>query len=69
VPGTPTDGVVACVAYTEGRRVGDISIPDISEALTPPGVFVWIGLHDPAPELLTQIQHEFGLHGSPACTA
>jgi len=62
VPTTPRDGVVACVAYAEGRRVGDISIPDISEALKQPGVFVWIGLHDPAPELLKQIQHEFGLH-------
>jgi magnesium transporter len=56
------EGVVACVAYAEGRRVGDISIPDISEALKQPGVFVWIGLHDPAPELLKQIQHEFCLH-------
>jgi magnesium transporter len=56
------EGVVACVAYAEGRRVGDVAIPDISEALKQPGVFVWIGLHDPAPELLKQIQQEFGLH-------
>ena len=62
MPTTPMEGVVACVAYAEGRRVGDISIPDISEALKQPGVFVWIGLHDPAPELLKQIQHEFCLH-------
>ena len=27
------NGVVACVAYAEGKRLGDISIPDISEAL------------------------------------
>jgi len=56
------EGVVACVAYSEGRRVGDVAIPDISEALKQPGVFVWIGLHDPAAELLEQIQQEFGLH-------
>src|SRR5258708_202625 len=56
------NGVVACVAYAEGRRLGDISIPDISEVLKKPGVFVWIGLHDPSPELLKEIQHEFGLH-------
>jgi magnesium transporter len=55
-------GVVACVAYAEGRRLGDISIEDISEFLKKPGVFVWIGLHDPAPELLKQIQQEFCLH-------
>jgi len=62
VPEIPTDGVVACVAYADGHRVCDVAIPDISEALKQPGVFVWVGLHDPAPELLQQIQHEFGLH-------
>jgi magnesium transporter len=56
------EGVVACVAYAEGRRVRDVEIPDISEALKEPGVFVWVGLHDPSPELLQQIQKEFGLH-------
>ena len=56
------EGLVACVAYAEGRRLGDIAIPDISEALKQPGVFVWIGLHDPPPELLREIQQEFGLH-------
>ena len=56
------EGVVACVAYAEGRRERDVEIPDISEALKEPGVFVWIGLHDPSPELLRQIQKEFGLH-------
>jgi len=56
------EGVVACVAYAEGRRVRDVAIPDISEALKEAGVFVWVGLHDPSPELLQQIQKEFGLH-------
>jgi magnesium transporter len=56
------DGVVASVAYADGKRVGDIAILDISEVLKQPGVFVWIGLHDPSPELLRQIQQEFGLH-------
>ncbi len=57
-----TEGVVACVAYAEGRRVRDVEILDISEALKQPGVFVWIGLHDPSAELLREIQQEFGLH-------
>ena len=56
------EGVVASVAYADGKRVGDVAIPDISEALKKPGVFVWIGLHDPSSELLKQIQEEFGLH-------
>ena len=56
------EGVVASVAYADGKRLGDVAIPDISEALKQPGVFVWVGLHDPSPELLKQIQQEFGLH-------
>ena len=58
----PMEGVVACVGYAEGRRVGNVAIPDISEVLKHLGVFVWVGLHDPSPELLQQIQKEFGLH-------
>lgn len=56
------EGVVNSVAYAEGRREGDIAIPDISEVLERPEVFVWVGLHNPSPELLRQIQLEFGLH-------
>jgi len=56
------EGLVACVAYANGCKIGDVAIPDISEVLKKPGVFVWIGLHDPPPELLQQIQVEFGLH-------
>ncbi len=56
------EGLVNSVAYAEGRRVGQIAIPDISEVLKQPGVFVWVGLHDPSPELLREIQMEFGLH-------
>ncbi len=56
------EGVVASVAYADGKRVGDVAIPDISEVLKKPDHFVWIGLHDPSPELLKRIQEEFGLH-------
>lgn len=56
------EGVVNSVAYAEGRRVGDVAIPDISEVLKRPDVFVWLGLHDPSPDLLREIQKEFGLH-------
>ncbi len=55
-------GVIACAAYAGGRRVGDVLIPDISEALKEPDRFVWIGLHEPDTELLREIQQEFGLH-------
>src|SRR5262252_3369436 len=61
-PSPPTPGVVASVAYADGRRVGDVAIADISDVLKKPDVFVWVGLLDPAPELLEQIQQEFCLH-------
>src|SRR5262249_6162982 len=61
-PSAPMEGVVASIAYADGKRVGDVAIPDISEVLKQPGVFVWIGLHDPSPDLLREIQKEFGLH-------
>lgn len=56
------DGVVNCAAYAGGRRVADVQIPDISEALKQPGQFMWVGLYEPAEDLLRQVQHEFGLH-------
>jgi magnesium transporter len=55
-------GVVASVAYANGRRLGDVAIPDISEVLEQPGRFVWIGLHDPDDEVLKEVQQEFSLH-------
>ena len=55
-------GVVNCVAYAGGRRVGDVAVPDISEVLQGPGDFVWLGLHEPGEKLLREVQQEFGLH-------
>jgi magnesium transporter len=54
--------VVACAAYADGRKVGNVDIDDISEVIKFPGQFVWIGLQDPDPGLMKQIQEEFGLH-------
>ncbi|HSP98055.1 MAG TPA: magnesium/cobalt transporter CorA [Candidatus Dormibacteraeota bacterium] len=54
--------VVNCAVYENGCRVRNIPVEDISEALKDPGVFVWVGLHEPDEPLLRQIQEEFGLH-------
>jgi magnesium transporter len=54
--------IVNCAAYAEGRRVADVEIRDISEALKQPDRFVWIGLHEPDEPLLREVQQEFGLH-------
>jgi magnesium transporter len=55
-------GIVNCAAYTDGRRVADVAIQDISEVLKQADRFVWIGLHEPDGDLLKQVQAEFGLH-------
>ena len=55
-------GLVASVAYEAGRRLGEVSIPDISEVLKQPGRFVWVGLLEPDDEMLAEIQQEFSLH-------
>ncbi len=54
--------VVNSVAYKDGKRVGEISVDQISETLEQPGTFVWLGLHEPSEKLLKQVQEEFNLH-------
>jgi magnesium transporter len=56
------EGIVACVAYQDGRRVGPVEIDDISEVLKEPDQFIWVGLHEPSEALLARIQEEFELH-------
>lgn len=55
--------IVNCAEYADGRRVGDVHLPDVSEVLgTDRSRFVWIGLHEPNEELMREVQHEFRLH-------
>ena len=54
--------LVNCVAYQDGRKLGDIDTAAISEYLKRPGCFVWVALRDPTPEELARMQEEFGLH-------
>jgi magnesium transporter len=54
--------IVNCVAYRDGKRIGDISIEAISDVIQEPGTFIWLGLHEHDPEILLQLQEEFGLH-------
>ena len=54
--------VVNCAAYSEGRRVANVEIGEVSHVLKQPGQFIWIGLYAPSAELLRQVQLEFGLH-------
>ena len=54
--------VVNCAVYdAQGKR--DILLDDISDALAvDDGSFVWIGLYEPAADVLAHLQAEFGLH-------
>jgi magnesium transporter len=54
--------VVNCAAYADGRKLADVAVPDISEVLREADRFVWIGVYEPDPALLRQLQEEFGLH-------
>jgi magnesium transporter len=55
-------GIVASVAYRDGRAVGAIQLDDVSDAVAQPNTFVWMGLHEPDAALLKKVQEEFGLH-------
>jgi magnesium transporter len=54
--------IVNCVAYRDGKRLGDVTIEAISDVIQEPHTFVWLGLHEHDPEILLKLQEEFGLH-------
>jgi len=53
--------LVNCVAYQEGKKLADIPKEAISDYLKRPDCFVWVGLKDPAPAELEEMQEEFDL--------
>ena len=54
--------LVNCVAYQNGKKLGDIPVADISEYVTRPECFVWVALADPTREEIDVMAEEFGLH-------
>jgi magnesium transporter len=54
--------LINCVAYQDGKRLGEIPKEDISEYVKRPECFVWVALKDPEPSELAEMQEEFGLH-------
>jgi magnesium transporter len=51
-----------CAAYKDGTKVGDISVENIAQSLQQPHSFVWVELHDPTAEELSELQKVFDLH-------
>ena len=62
--GTPLPTcVINCAAYDRHGKRSDITLDQISDVLAvDDGSFVWVGMYEPAPELLDKLQEEFGLH-------
>ncbi len=54
--------LVNCVAYQDGRKLGDIDPKQISEYIARPGTFVWVALKDASATELGEMREEFGLH-------
>jgi len=55
--------LVNCIAYgSDGRKLRDITLDEISDFVADPSVFIWVGLHEPDEALLSKLQQEFGLH-------
>ena len=55
--------VINCAAYDRNGVRRDITLDEISDVLgVDDGSFVWVGMHEPAGELLDKLQEEFGLH-------
>lgn len=54
--------LINCAAYQDGRKLGDITVEEISDYVSRPGCFVWVALKDADPNELTEMQQEFDLH-------
>ena len=54
--------LINCVAYQDGKKLSDITVEAISDYVSQPDCFVWVGLKDAEPGELAKMQEEFGLH-------
>jgi magnesium transporter len=54
--------LVNCVAYQNGRKLGDVPVADVSDYVTRPECFVWVALSDPTVDEIDEMAKEFDLH-------
>jgi magnesium transporter len=54
--------IINSAAYLDGKRIANIELEKITESLSNPSQFVWLGLHEPGDATLQLIQHQFHLH-------
>lgn len=53
---------VVCIAYVDGRKLGNFTLDDIPALRKQPDVFIWLGVFEPDEELIARIQGLFDLH-------
>jgi len=54
--------VVNCAAYSDGRKIANVDITEISDVFKNTEQFIWVGLHEPGEEMLSMFQKQFNLH-------
>jgi len=54
--------LVNCVAYQNGKKLGDITVAEISDYVTRPECFVWVALFEPTESEIDEMALEFDLH-------
>jgi len=54
--------LINCVAYQNGKKLGDIPIEDISDYVTRPECFVWVAMFEPKSAEIDEMAAEFDLH-------
>jgi len=54
--------LINCVAYQDGKRLGEIRPDEVHRYLAMPGCFVWVALLERDAEALELMQAQFGLH-------
>jgi magnesium transporter len=54
--------LINCVAYQNGKKLGDITVADISDYVTRPECFVWVALFEPTTDEIDEMAKEFDLH-------
>src|SRR5690606_12915603 len=54
--------LINCAAYKSGKKLGNIGLEDITQALQDKDTFVWVGLLERDQVMLKRLQELFGLH-------
>ena len=54
--------LVSCVAYQNGKKIGDIAESEIHQYVSRPDTFVWVALREPDAAKLDEMKRAFDLH-------